>query len=264
MTSISDQARRYIAFSGGVESSAMCILYGKDATPIFTDTGWEHKPMYERLDMMERALKIIHGENFKIIRIRPENIDGTGTNTLPDYIRLRKFYPNSMARFCTRLGKIEPMDKFLSQQGPCEVMIGLNADEAEDRVGNYGKCKNVTYTYPLVDDDYARIDCENLLDEYGLKPNFRPYMARGGCIGCFFKRKREYSAMALLAKDEALSVADLEESIQDKRGNYYHLHSGIPNMRKFIENESHSLIPASEMYSESEPEGKGCGVFCHR
>jgi len=34
--------KRFIAFSGGVESTAMCLLYGKGATAVFTDTGNKH------------------------------------------------------------------------------------------------------------------------------------------------------------------------------------------------------------------------------
>jgi PP-loop superfamily ATP-utilizing enzyme len=228
---VSGHKKRFIAFSGGVESSAMCVLYGKDATPVFTDAGWEHKPMRERLDVMEAALKKIHGDSFCIIRIKAENVEGTGTNTLPDYIRLRKFYPNPVARFCTRLFKIEPMDKFLLKQGDCEVFIGLNSDEADDRTGNYGECKNVSYRYPLIEDGLTRKDCEAVLSKHGLLPQFPPYMSRGGCVGCFFKRKAEFAALALLDKDEAVSVAELEEAIQDKRGKYYHVHNSIPNMR---------------------------------
>lgn len=34
---------KYISFSGGVESTTMCILYGHKADAIFADAGWEHK-----------------------------------------------------------------------------------------------------------------------------------------------------------------------------------------------------------------------------
>lgn len=257
--------KRFIAFSGGVESSAMCVLYGKEATPIFTDAGWEHKPMVARIDLVEKALKIIHGEQFHIIRIKPENMENTGANSLPEYIAKRKYAPSPMARFCTRLGKIEPMDAFLSQQGECEVMIGLNADEADDRTGNYGECKNVKYTYPLVDAGLSRNDCKRILAEHGLLPNFPPYMNRGGCVGCFYKSKKEYEAMALFAPEEAYAVAELEEAIQDKRGEYYHFHPDIPNMREFILQVQHGQIfTKEEMYQGRQPESKGCGVFCHR
>lgn len=256
--------KSFIAFSGGVESSATCVLYGKNSTPIFTDTGFEHQPMYDRIDMMESALKLLHGPDFHIIRITAKNVQGLGVDSLPDYIRVRNFYPNPIARFCTRLFKIEPMDDFLKDQGDCEVLIGLNYDESEDRVGNLGKCENVKYRYPLIEDRRTRADCEAILSKVGLLPKFPPYMSRGGCKGCFYKRKSEYDWMARLAPEEALSVAELEESIQDQRGIYYHIHQDIPNMRQFIENcrSQQYLFPEEDSWTPSA--GASCGVLCHR
>lgn len=257
--------KSFIAFSGGVESSSLCVIYGATSQPVFTDTGFEHKLMYERLDMVERALKILHGDQFQILRLRAKNAEGTKTRTLPDYIRFRKFYPNPSARFCTRLFKIEPMDDFLKDQGECELMIGLNYDEADDRVGNLGKCDNVRYTYPHVDEKRTRKDCEVILSNVGLLPQFPTYMSRGGCLGCFYKRKSEYRSMAVQSPDEADLVADLEESIQDLRGNYYHIHPDIPNMRRFINN----CRSEQSLFSDYEPEpiyshGQSCGLLCHR
>lgn len=261
--------KSFIAFSGGVESSAMCVLYGKDSIPIFTDAGWEHKVMLERLDFMQKALHELHGPQCTIIRLKPENIEGTGANSLPEYIKIRKFMPWHKARFCTRLGKIAVMDKFLAQQGDCEVLIGLNADEADERVGNYGACKNVRYRYPLIEGDLDRGDCERILknvtiNRVNLLPAFPPYMNRGGCVGCYMKSKREYAAMALLAPEEAYSVADLEESIQDRREKFFSiLPSGQP-MRQFIEESRSTLLPASELYPEDKTPETSCGVFCMR
>jgi len=48
--------KRFISFSGGVESTTMCVLYGKGATAIWCDTGAEHKEMYERIDYCEKRL----------------------------------------------------------------------------------------------------------------------------------------------------------------------------------------------------------------
>lgn len=48
---------KFISFSGGVESTAMCVLYGKGATAIWCDTGAEHELMYKRIDYVEEKLK---------------------------------------------------------------------------------------------------------------------------------------------------------------------------------------------------------------
>ena len=62
--------KRFISFSGGVESTTMCILYGKGATAIWCDTGAEHDEMYERIDYCEKRLKEIHNGDFELIRLK--------------------------------------------------------------------------------------------------------------------------------------------------------------------------------------------------
>lgn len=109
---------------------------------------------------------------------------------------LWSFFPSPNTRWCTSKFKIEPIDEFLAAQGECRLFIGFNADEdpGSDRTGNFMKCKNVSYEYPLHEDGYTREDCENILIKYGLHPNFPPFMQRGGCKNCFFKTRGELKA----------------------------------------------------------------------
>ena len=142
--------KRFISFSGGVESTTMCVLYGKGATAIWCDTGAEHPQMYERIDLVEKRLKEIHNGDFELIRIIPNvKVKGTFVNNLIDAIVGWKFMPTVSQRWCTGKFKIEPIDLFLKEQGECELMIGFNSDEEpnKDRTGNFMKCKNVKYTY---------------------------------------------------------------------------------------------------------------------
>jgi 3'-phosphoadenosine 5'-phosphosulfate sulfotransferase (PAPS reductase)/FAD synthetase len=73
---------KYISFSGGVESTTMCLLYGKGATAIWCDTGAEHKEMYNRIDKVEQYLKDFHSGDFNLIRI-----GGGGRCTRNNYTR---------------------------------------------------------------------------------------------------------------------------------------------------------------------------------
>ena len=45
--------KNFISFSGGVESTTMCVLFGKDADAIFSDTGFEHDEIYKRIELVE-------------------------------------------------------------------------------------------------------------------------------------------------------------------------------------------------------------------
>lgn len=241
---------KFIAYSGGVESTTMLMMFGHMATPLFADTGWEHKPLYEWLDRVERMT------GFKIERVRREG------ETLPEYIKRSKYYPSMVARFCTRMFKIEPMDDFLKSRVPCELMIGLNYDERNEREGNHGLIEGVTYSYPLIDLQINRASCIAALKARNLLPKFPGYMRRGGCVGCFYKSPKEYYRMAKEAPEEAYSIADLEDDIQDDRTKHYGIRTGIPNMRRFLDNSRAQM--EMQLDDDLDLVTSPCGVFCHR
>jgi len=258
--------KRFISFSGGVESTAMCLLYGKGATAIFADTGSEHDKMYERLSYVENMLSVFHDGDFAVKRIKADvKVKEKKVETLTDYILESSFFPSPKQRFCTRLFKVQPIDNYLSSFDECELLIGLNADESGNRTGNYLEGKNIKYRYPLIEDGYTRDDCYELLKRHGLEPDFPAYMERGGCKFCPFKSKKEYAAMVHLSLDEIEEVRQIEESIQDKRNEYFRIRSNMPKMRDFIQIEKANLFGSkvSDYYSQSESP-QSCGVFCHR
>ena len=262
--------KTFISLSGGVESTTMCILYGKGATAIWCDTGDEHREMYARLDMLEEELKAIHHGDFNVLRIKPNpKIKGRHVQTLSEGIKEKAFMPSPNVRYCTSRFKIEPIEAFLKEQGECEVLIGLNADEEPGgvRVGNWEKLKNVKYRYPLYEDGWDRSDCESLLRVHGLHPNFPIYMTRGGCKFCFYKSKAEYKALYVLDNKTFMEGWELEKSVQDKRKKYFSI---LPNTTfKAIAEETQNEIDnwgldaVIGMYRQ-QANTKVCGVFCHR
>lgn len=255
---------RFIAFSGGVESTTMCVLYGKGATAVFTDTGSEHSAMYKRIDHVEKVLIDLHKGDFRLIRLKASvTAKGEKVETLTDYVDRMRFFPSGGDRYCTRLFKIGPLDAFLKSQGDSELMIGLNADET-DRDGNYGLMSNVKYRYPLQEAGLTRQDCILILNKHGLAPNFPAYMRRGGCIFCPFKSKKEYAAMVHLAPEEIDLVRILEEKAQDARGKYYRIRQNMPSMKDFIEIEKQNLFGDLSPYYDDSDDQYSCGVFCHR
>ncbi len=262
--------KTFISLSGGVESSTMCLLYGKGATAIFCDTGDEHQELYDRLDFLESALTDYHQGDFKLIRIKPNpKIKGVHVSKLSEGINLKRFMPSANSRYCTDRFKIAPIEKFLKEQGECEVLIGLNADEepGKVRVGNHGKLKNVTYRYPLYEDGYDRADCEDFLKQNGLHPNFPIYMSRGGCKFCFYKSKAEYKALYLLDNKTFQEGWDLEKSVQDQRKKYFSI---LPHTTfEAIKNEVDAEVAiwgekAVLDFYRPQAQTKVCGVFCHR
>ena len=61
--------KSFISFSGGVEGTTMCILFGNKADAIFADTGFEHKLIYSQIDKVEKWCQSFHRSDFKIHRI---------------------------------------------------------------------------------------------------------------------------------------------------------------------------------------------------
>ena len=141
-------------------------------------------------------------------------------------------------------------------------MIGLNSDE-QDRTGNHGLAENVTYSYPLIKAGINRDKCKLLLERVGLLPKFPPYMQRGGCVGCFYKSKKEFYAMAQLSPEEFDEVADIENGIQDERGKFYSIRDGIKSMEELGKLARSGMFDPKEVYKYS-PQETPCGVFCNR
>jgi hypothetical protein len=256
--------KKFIAFSGGVESTTMCVLFGKDADAVFSDTGFEHNEIYDRIDLVEKWCRAFHRSDFTIYRIRANTkYKGEYYETLPDLIRAQRFYPSFQARYCTRQFKIEPIDTFLEQfkDEGVSLMIGLNYEE-QDRTGNHGNKPFVSYNYPLISNHITRGMCLSILDRVGLKPQFPPYMKRGGCVGCYYKSKKEYTAMALLNPTEFKTVEDLENDIQDAREEFFTIIPGI-KMSEIREMAKNILFTPEEIYPTVN-DATQCGVFCNR
>lgn len=262
-----EEKTRYISFSGGVESTTMCILYGKGAKAIFSDTGSEHKELYERLDIVEQYCKKLHGEDFEVIRIRA-NVKTKlkrFVDSLTDYIKDYEYMPSKMARFCTRVFKIEPIDKFLSNKPNVELLIGLNYDE-QDRTGNLEKLENCSYRYPLIENELDREDCITILNVHGLNPQFPIYMSRGGCKFCFFKSENEYRAMYYFDRETFNEIMELEEEIQGTNKKFFSIMLSKKRMRQLKSECEMSMFSEEEMkeiYSHIN-RTTYCGGFCHR
>jgi len=256
--------KKFISFSGGVESSAMAVLYGKGSTLLWTDTGGEHRELYERIDQMEEFLNKFHKGECTLIRLKGSyKSGGVIYDSLSEAIVGTKFFPSISRRYCTGNFKIKPIDEFLRNQGECELMIGFNIDE-ETRAGNLEKMANVKYSYPLIKDEYSRGDCEEILKFHGIHPQFPVYMARGGCKFCFFKTEKEYKAMYHLDRESFDEVLKMETELQDKRGKHYSFQSNGKPMWLIGKEASEEMDFNWEEVYKATKKVTYCGAFCHR
>ena len=171
--------------------------------------------------------------------------------------------PNHAARWCTRLFKIEPMNRFLSGNGQATLNIALRADE-QYRTGNTTEMDGLTIRYPLQEWGMVRKDVLEVCVHYDLLPRAYPYSARGGCKGCFYKRKSELIAMQALRPDIVSELRELEESVQDERGKYFNMFS-FGSLAEI--QDQPPLFNLGQVYADAantSDYGDNCGLFCNR
>ena len=232
----------YVAFSGGKDSTALALLM-PDAIPVFTDTGAEFPELYAHIEKFERVTQR------EVIRLKSER------GSLLEYMKDARFMPGHGARYCTRMFKIEPFLEFSDAYA-----VALRADE--ERVGN----TEVTVTYPLREMNIDRNGVLSICLEHDLLPRYPVYMARGGCVNCYYKRKSEVWAMHELQPDILDELQDIEEFVQDERGKYAFMFpntsTSIKNLRRQI-----SMFTPEEVYIDAANRseyGSNCGLFCNR
>jgi 3'-phosphoadenosine 5'-phosphosulfate sulfotransferase (PAPS reductase)/FAD synthetase len=241
----------FVSVSGGLDSTALAILCSKDKhwRYIFADTGDEFPQVYEHLDKMESVLGI------EIIKVK-------NGQTLGDYEIENKFFPSPRARFCTRMFKIEPIERFLENHKPFKLAIGLRADE--DRKGNIAKYA----IYPLKDYGLRKCDVVTLCQSKELVPQYPWYMSRGGCYSCFYKSRSDLLALAKYEPSLFESLIQREESVQDKRGQYMSMFQAFKIKGRSIPlreiREIAEKTEQIEMFEKGGTYESDCGIFCRK
>lgn len=238
-----------VAMSGGIDSTALALLM-PDAQLVFTDTGDEFDELYRHLDRFE----VVTGR--KINRVQP-------FGSLPDDEIEHSFLPNHHARFCTRIFKIDALNEYLKDKLPARLCVALRADE--DRAGNSSDVDGLTIAYPLQEMGYTRIDVVKVCVDNDLLPRYPVYMARGGCAGCYFKRKSEILAMRELVPDVYRALKERESIVKDRREETFYL---FPNLGISLDEfeKQPVLFEQNEVWRDagSRETGTSCGLFCHR
>ena len=122
---------------------------------MFNPTGSELPEVFEWLDKVEKYL----GKT--IVKV------GENLRYIIEY-EFNWFLPSQSARYCTRMSKIEPMEKYIGKDD-CTVYYGIRADE--DRGGYNNKTKpNIHPVYPLKEKGITIEDVYRINAQYNLKP----------------------------------------------------------------------------------------------
>lgn len=173
--------KHVVAFSGGKDSAAMGLRLretepGTEFEFVCTPTGDELPDMIDHWLHMEQLL----GQRLTYL---------TSGHSLGSLIEKWDALPNWRQRWCTRVLKIEPFERYLASCLPATIYVGIRADEVDDREGvEYGD--QVTRRFPLVEWGWGLQDVLGYLDE---KEVLIP--ERTDCGACFFQTLGEWWAL---------------------------------------------------------------------
>ncbi|MGB4644536.1 MAG: phosphoadenosine phosphosulfate reductase family protein [Dictyoglomaceae bacterium] len=198
----------FVSISGGADSTATALLlYEKryDFELVFCDTGVEFPETYEVI----YKLADITGKNLIIL--------GRENGSLLDYIKKYHYIPDKRRRFCTRVLKSIPMEKFekgIKKKGIKNgiIAVGLRFDE-QNRVGFTKTLGVFNKIYPLVEERYTREDTFKKCRDYGLLNPLYEWRSRVACYCCPFQRKSEWIGLLERYPDLYKRVEEVEEEI---------------------------------------------------
>lgn len=167
-----------VALSGGKDSTAMALRLRElePATPfefVCTPTGNELSEMVAHWAKLQDVL----GTKLRLL--------GSG-DSLGSLIDKWNALPNWRQRWCTRVLKIEPFEKYVASNMPCVVYVGIRADEA-DREGVEYKDTRIERRFPLIEWTWGVRDVLDFLERRGIT-----IPRRTDCAACFFQTLGEW------------------------------------------------------------------------
>lgn len=200
-------ARHILSFSGGKDSTALAVylLEKYQHLPleiVFCDTGVELPETYDYITRFEAifGVKVVRLNALELLGIR-EKVGRT-----PFDVFLHEYYggflPSPAARWCTRLLKIKPFERYIGSDRAYSY-IGIRADEnREGYQASSGKPvvlserPNIIPVYPFKDDGLTLADVKRILTDSGLGlPSYYAWRSRSGCYFCFYQQIGEWQGL---------------------------------------------------------------------
>lgn len=200
-----NEFRHIVSVSGGKDSAALA-LYVRERYPeipaeyVFCDTGTELPETYDYLDRLE----IVLGREI----VRLNGLDLLGMAKKPGRTAFDMwlnevyggFLPSPRARWCTRVLKIKPFEKYVGDTKAISY-IGIRWDEDRDGYTQkkppvFSEQPNIIACYPFQDDKKGLDDIQRILAESGLGlPSYYEWRSRSGCYFCFYQQIGEWQGL---------------------------------------------------------------------
>ena len=263
--------RHIVMLSGGKDSTALALYLrekqpGMDFEYLFCDTHKELPETYEYLARIEARLER------PVVRLASQH----GERGFDHFLKIYGgFLPSPQARWCTRLLKIEPFERYVGDD-PTRLYVGLRADER--RSGYISIKENIEAVFPFKDDGIDKAEVMRILERSGVGlPAYYEWRSRSGCYFCFFQQKGEWVRLRerhpdlfQLAKgyekeDEGYTWAE-QESLSDleqpERREEILERERVRRERLAARRRPKTLAQAYGFEDPDEEEGPGC-LICH-
>lgn len=202
--------KNYLSFGGGVNSVALHLLLldqGVDFEAVFVDHGADWPETYEYLKIFQTWLKK-HGYK-PVTVLKPKYGD------LYDYSLAYKMIPVIWPRWCTRLFKIEPVQKYV--ETPCFMLLGIDYGEAKR--AKISIKDGIEHRWPLIEAEIDRDGCKQIIEKHCL-----PLPMKSGCFFCPYQKVRQWKQLRrmhpnLFCKAEKLEKENIKYRIKNKKIN---------------------------------------------
>ena len=200
--------RHIICFSGGADSTALCLWARENLSEfdtVFCDTGWEHPITYDYIQMVNE-----HVLDGRLITLMSKWKDG-----MRGCVRYHGRIPSTRARFCTHELKVEPMKKYLdSIDDEVTIYQGVRGDESQRRHAQgrsfWSDMYDCQIERPLF--DWTKEFVFAYAKERGIEPNplYLLGARRVGCFPCVMISHTELKRMLVTTPEIKDRVRELE------------------------------------------------------
>ena len=200
-------ARHIVSLSGGKDSTALAVYLSQTYPDlpfeyVFSDTGVELPETYDYFDRLEHVLGVTVTKVSALDLLEVSEKVGRTPFDIVLYEHFAGFLPSPRSRWCTRMLKIHPFEKYIGTDRAYSY-IAIRADE--NRQGYLGSGskpvvlsdkRNISPVYPFKDVGLTLADVQRILDECGLGlPDYYKWRSRSGCYFCFYQQLAEWQGL---------------------------------------------------------------------
>lgn len=212
----------------GVQSTAIAVMMMRGELPLpdialFADPGWEHAHTLRTLRWIEKRLS---SRGVRIVRCTSGDLrddmerDRRGCS-MPVYAIIDGNHKKTkLRRLCTRLYKLRPINQAvrgilgLRKYQPAPIaainqIVGFSTDE-RIRAERMMPIRWRTCSYPLLDANMSREDCQEYLKRYG--PPWEVH--HSGCVGCPFKSDAGWRWLQKRYPDEWRDACEFDDRLR--------------------------------------------------